>query len=79
MLVEFFTCMVEFLLVDEAAAKFEKASGCRLHRDPQLGKCKFLPLGRWRGTLQQEDIPCNIMVLSDQIDIVWVTLKATNT
>ena len=73
------TCMAEFLLVDKAAANFERASGCKLHRDPQAGKCKFLPLGRWRGSLQQEDIPCNYMVLSDHLDMVGVILKATFT
>jgi hypothetical protein len=72
------TCMEEFLLVDKAAAIFEGASGCKLHRDAAVGKCKFLPLGRWRGTLQQEDIPCNYMVLSDHLDMVGVTLKATH-
>ena len=69
----------EFLLVDRAATMFEGASGCKLHRDPAAGKCKFLPLGRWKGTLQQEDIPCNYMVLSDQLDMVGVILKATHT
>ena len=40
-------------------------------------KCKFLPLGRWCNTLQQSDIPCNYMTLSDRLDMVGVTLKAT--
>ena len=71
--------MEEFLLVDRAAAMFEGASGCKLHRDPAVGKCKFLPLGRWKGTLQQEDIPCNYMLLSDHLDMVGVILKATHT
>ena len=44
--------MEEFLLVDKAMAFFEKASGCKLHRDPANKKCKFLPLARWRGTLE---------------------------
>ena len=73
------TCMSKFLIVDEAAAKFERASGCKLHRDPQAGKCKFFSLDRWRGYLQQEDIPCNYMVLSDYLDMVGVILKATQT
>ena len=71
--------MEEFTIVDEAAAMFEEASGCKLHRDPAVGKCKFLPLGRWRGSLQQEDIPCRYMVLSDHLDMLGVTLKATIT
>ena len=49
--------MQEFSLVDFASSLFEKSSGCKLHRDPTSGKCKFIPLGRWRGSLTQEDIP----------------------
>ena len=50
------TTMAEFALVDQAAKLFELSSGCVLHCDPLVGKCKVLPLGRWRNTLQQEDI-----------------------
>ena len=52
------TTMEEFHTVDHSLALFEKASGCKLHCDPLTKKCKFLPLGRWRTTLQQTDIPC---------------------
>ena len=45
--------MEEFVLVDKAMAIFEKRSGCKMHRDPTTDKCKFLSLGRWRGTLTQ--------------------------
>ena len=48
-----------------------------MHRDPTAGKCKFLALGRWRGTLMQEDLPCNFFSLSDHLDMLGVTLKAT--
>ena len=44
------TSMAEFLLVDKALTVFENASGCKVHRDPNNMKCKFLPLGRWRNT-----------------------------
>ena len=71
------TTMEEFMLVDNAMALFEKASGCKLHRDPANKKCKFLPLARWRGTLQQEDIPCNYMTISDHLEMVGVELRAT--
>ena len=71
------TTMEEFSLVDNALTLFEKASGCKVHRDPQNMKCKFLPLGKWRTTLQQTDIPCNYMTLSDHLDMVGVTLMAT--
>ena len=71
------TTMAEFSTVDQACTLFEKSSGCLLHRDPSVGKCKFLPLGRWRGTLQQEDIPLRYMVLSESLEMVGVELKAT--
>ena len=73
------TTMQEFILVDKAMDVFEKSSGCRMHRDPASDKCKFLPLGRWRGTLTQEDLPCNFFSLSDHLDMLGVTLKATYT
>jgi hypothetical protein len=69
--------MQEFSLVDKAMGLFEKASGCKLHRDPASKKCKFLPLARWRGTLQQEDIPCPYMSLSDHLEMLGVELRAT--
>ena len=71
--------MNEFLLVDRASLLFENASGCELHRDPTSGKVKFLPLGRWRGTLQQEDIPLPYILLSEHLDMVGLVLKATYT
>ena len=69
------TTMEEFGLVDKAMAWFENASGCRLHRNPSSGKCKFLPLARWRGTLQQEDIP-RYMTISSHIDMLGIQLTA---
>ena len=71
------TSMQEFTLVDKSLSLFENASGCKVHRDPASMKCKFLPLGRWRNTLEQTDIPCNYMTLADHLDMVGVTLKAT--
>ena len=71
------TTMQEFLLVDQAMTLFENASGCKLHRDPANKKCKFLPLARWRGTLDQDDIPCNYMTISDHLEMVGVELRAT--
>ena len=71
------TTMHEFSLVDKAMNLFEESSGCKLHRDPSTQKCKFLPLGRWRGTLQQNDIPCPYMSLSDHLDMLGVELRAT--
>ena len=71
------TSMEEFKTVDDSLALFEKASGCKLHRDPLNKKCKFLPLGKWRTTLKQSDIPCDYMTLSDHLDMVGVTLMAS--
>ena len=64
------TSMAEFTLVDQGSSLFEKASGCILHRDPASGKVKFLPLGRWKGTLTKEDLPVNYIAISDHLDMV---------
>ena len=69
--------MEEFLLVDRAMLLFEKSSGCKMHRDPTAGKCKLLALGRWKGTLTQEDLPRNFFSLSDHLEMLGLTLKAT--
>ena len=69
--------MQAFLLVNSAMAIFEGSSGCKKHRDPASGKCKFLALGRWKGNVTQEDLPCNFFSLSDHLDMLGVTLKAT--
>ena len=63
------TNMEEFTTVDNSLALFERASGCKVHRDPLNKKCKFLPLGKWRTSLKQEDIPCDYMTLSDHLDM----------
>ena len=48
-----------------------------MHRDPSSNKCKFLPLGKWRKELKQEDIPTPYMRLTDTIDMVGVQLCST--
>ena len=68
--------MAEFALVDKAASLFEQSSGCILHRDPITAKCKVLPLGRWRNTLQQEDIGLPHLKLCDSLSMVGVELSA---
>ena len=50
------SCMSEFSVIEDAVKLFESSSGNLLHRDSVRGKCKVLALGRWRNTLQQEDI-----------------------
>ena len=67
----------EFCVADQGAALFERAAGTKLHRDPSSNKCKFLPLGKWRGTLKQEDIPTPYMRLTDTLDMVGVQLCST--
>ena len=69
--------MNEFRIVDMGCSILEKASGVKLHRDPSAGKVKFLPLGRWKGTLSQEDIPQTYIKLSDHLDFLGVELKST--
>ena len=66
----------EFIVADNGAALFEKASGTRLHRDPESNKCKFLPLGKWRRELTQADIPTPYMKITDSLDMVGVKLCA---
>ena len=67
----------EFLIADEGAALFERSAGTKLHRDPLSNKCKFLPLGKWRMKLKQEDIPTPYMRLTDTLDMVGVQLCST--
>ena len=70
--------MNEFKIVDKGSELFEAASGCVLHRDPASGKVKFLPLGRWKGTLTREDLPVNYIVLSEHLDMVGVKLMSSS-
>ena len=60
-------------------SSFERSSGCKMHRDPASDKCKFLPLGGWRNTLQQEDVPFPFFRISEHLDMLGVTLKASYT
>ena len=69
--------MSEFALVDNNAKMFELSTGCILHRDPVSGKCKVLPLGRWKRSLQQEDISFSYMKLCDSLSMVGVELTAS--
>ena len=71
--------MDEFKPVDQGSTLFEKASGCILHRNPASGKVKLLPLGRWKGVLQQEDLPVKYITISEHLDMVGVQLCASTT
>ena len=66
--------MAEFQLVDSACSLFERSSGCRLHRNPDSNKCKVLLLGRWKGVLQQEDIPLPYLRITDHLDYLGCKL-----
>ena len=70
-------CLEEFKTVDEGSALFEAASGCRLHRNPNSGKVKFLPLGVWRNRLRREDLPVGYVVIAEHLDMIGVKLTAT--
>ena len=70
------TTMAEFQLVDTACSLFERSSGCRLHRNPASQKCKVLLLGRWKGVLQQEDIPLPYLKITDHLDYLGCKLFA---
>ena len=71
------SCMNDFFIVIGGCSLLERASGVRLHRDPASGKVTFLPLCRWRGTLQQEDIPFNFIQLTKELAFVGVTLTSS--
>ena len=67
----------EFIIADKGAALFENSAGTMLIRDPQSNKCKFLPLGGWRRSLTQDQIPTPYMKLTDTLDMVGVQLCST--
>ena len=68
------TTMAEFQLVDSACKLFERSSGCKLHRNPDTNKCKVLLLGRWKGVLDQEDIPLPYLRVTDHLDYLGCKL-----
>ena len=75
------TTMAEFKIVEHETRLFEAASGSMLHRDASSSKVKFLPLGRWKGTLQQEDLPleCQYIAISEFLDMLGATLYSSFT
>ena len=73
------TSMAEFKIVDTACRLFEESSGCKLHRDPSTDKCKVLLLGRWKGTLEQTDIPIPYLKITDHLDYLGCKLYSDYT
>jgi len=69
------TSKEEFAIVDQETILFEKASGSLLHRDKTSQKVKFLPLGKWRGVLKQEDLPDHV-ALAESLDMLGLELFA---
>ena len=69
--------MAEFATVERAAQLFEQSSGNKLHRDPLKRKCKVLLLGRWIGTVEQEDIGFPHLKITDSLAFVGVHLQAS--
>ena len=72
------TSMAEFSLVERETRMFEAASGTELHRDRNSGKVKFLPLGRWKGTLSEDDLPneCKYIAFTEHLDMLGPKLFA---
>ena len=68
------TSMKEVIICISECAKLEGASGVQLHRDPNSGKVKILPLGRWRKSLSQSDIPFDFVKILDHLDCVGVKI-----
>ena len=68
--------MAEFVTVERGASLFEHATGNKLHRDPNKGKCKVLLLGKWRGTVQQEDIGLPHLRIVESLAYIGVSLTA---
>ena len=73
------TSIEEINICINECSKLEGASGVKLHRDPASGKVKILPLGKWRTTLRQDDIPFDFIKISDVLDCVGVKLYADHT
>ena len=71
--------MKEFSLVINDCSLLERAAGVRLHRNVTSGKLQFLALGCWIGTLQQENIPYQLIRLCEELNFIRVGLKSTFT
>ena len=50
------TKVEEFEVCNAYLLLFEKASGCKFHRDPVSQKCKITPLGKWKEWLTQDTV-----------------------
>ena len=68
------TKVEEFKTLDFYLSIFERASGCKFHRDPNSQKCKITPLGKWKEMLSQNNVPLPFLLVSDHIEILGVKI-----
>ena len=68
------TKVEEFSICNSYLILFERASGCKFHRDPSSQKCKVTPLGEWKKWLNQETVPLPFLLVSDHLEILGVTI-----
>ena len=64
----------EFEICNSLLILFERASGCKFHRDPSSQKCKVTPLGAWKEWLNQETVPLPFLLVSDHLEILGVKI-----
>ena len=53
---------------------FEKARGCKFHRDPLSLKCRITPLGKWKEWLTQDNVPLPFHQISHHLEVLGVTI-----
>ena len=68
------TKVEEFNTLNTYLILFERASGCKFHRDPLSQKCKITPLGGWKKWLNQETVPLPFLLVSDYLEILGVKI-----
>ena len=60
----------EFTILDESLKIFERASGCKFHRDQNSQKCKVMPMGAWKKWLTQDKVPLPFLRVTDHLEIL---------
>ena len=60
----------EFTILDESLITFERASGCKFHRDQNSQKCKVMPIGPWKKWLTQDKVPLPFLRVTDHLEIL---------
>ena len=67
----------DLIMAVRQCTKMEMASGVKLHRSTTKGKCRLLTVGTWRESLTQNDIPFDFIKLTDNLNLLGVSLCAT--